>query len=471
MLPFLILWPLVGAAAVFILNENRSRSFVLFGVSLIHLGHVMSLWRYPSAPFLGFLALDPLSLLVLSIVSVLFCVVSFYFIGYLSDEKTGSSRVFVGCLLLFLSSMTLVTLSQHLGLFWVGIEATALFSAPLISFHRSPQSIEATWKYLFICSIGISLALLGTLFLAVSASQVKTLFLSDLLSQASLLSVSWLKLAVIFLLVGYGTKMGLAPMHSWKPDSYAQAPGPVAALLSGGVASCAFLGILRVSQICLKANQTEFLSSILLVLGMLSLALAAIFILGQGDFNRMLAYTSIEHMGILVLGLGLGGVGIYGSMFHLVNNVFAEGMIFLTAGNIYRRYQTRRVSEVSGLLHRYPSTGILLVLGFMATVGIPPFATFHSELMILNAALRSQRYGIAFFYLFFLAIIFIGVAANILKMTQGLPAEEMKKNSGHERLTWILGPLFLGLMVFWFGIWMPDFLDQALQKAATALGG
>ena len=201
--------------------------------------------------------------------------------------------------------MTLVTLSHHLGLMWVAMEATTLASAPLLYFNHNARSLEATWKYLLIGSVGIALALFGSFFLAyamLKAGRESTLLFDQLVKDAPYLSPPWLHAAFVLLFVGYGTKMGLAPMHTWKPDAYGEAPGIVGALLAGGVTSCAFLAILRVYQICRAGADAEFAREIMVFMGLFSMAVAAVFMARQRDFKRMLAYSSVEHMGILVLG-------------------------------------------------------------------------------------------------------------------------------------------------------------------------
>ena len=472
MLLVLILLPLFVAALIPFTPNNRSRVACLITVALFHLGWVISFWKFaPEVQAQGFLSLDVLGLLVLSIVSVLFAMVSLYLIGYLKPEGEGSNRMFISCLLIFLSAMTLVTVSRHMGLLWIALEATTLFAATLINFHRSQRGIEATWKCLLICSVGIALALLGTFFLAVAGNNIQTLLLEDLFQHASLLSASWLKLSVVFLLVGYGTKMGLAPMHSWKPDAYGEAPGPVGALMSGALTSCAFLAILRVGQLCYQAHQMPFFQSILLLLGLVSLFIAAIFILGQTDFNRMLGYSSIEHMGILVLGIGLGGMGFYGSIFHMLNNAFAKGLIFLVAGSLYRRYKTKNVKDIQGVLFSSPVLGVFLLIGLLAVTGFPPFGTFTSELMILNAAVVGKHYVVAFFYVLFLAIIFIGMSRIILNMAQGRPREESTTSVAKEEISMVIPLIVLGGIIFSLGVYMPSFLEEALQRASVLLGG
>src|SRR3989338_4142944 len=350
MLFILILLPLLSGVFAFLLSKNQQRKMVLLGTSFIHLIGVLSLWKsLPVAQLNGFLGMDVLGRLILTIISILFTTVSFYLWGYLKDEDNHSNRIFMAGLLIFLSAMTLVTMSRHMGLLWIAIEATTLFSAPLINFYRTPQSVEATWKYLLICSVGIALALLGTLFLAAAASKGETVFLDVLLNNASSLAIPWLKLSVIFLFVGYGTKMGLSPFHTWLPDAHSEAPAVVSALLSGALLNCAFLGILRVSGFCAAAGLAGFTGGILTLFGLLSLVTAALFMVGQRDYKRMLAYSSIEHMGIMALGAGLGGGAVFGALLAALSHSLTKAGLFFTSGLVLAAEKTKRISEVKGL--------------------------------------------------------------------------------------------------------------------------
>ena len=475
MLIFLLFCPLLIGASVFILDDQQARNRMLMFTALVHSGCVLSFWKFrPEMSLNGFLALDALGLLVLSVVSVLFLMVSFYLMGYFKNASDLAHKTFIGFLLFFLSFMTLVTLARHFGLLLIGIEATTLSSVPLINFVKTKQSIEATWKFLMICLIGIALALLGTYFLAVAGfTNVQSLFMDKLFVHAKELNVPWLKMSVIFLLIGCGTKMGLAPMHTWLPDAHSQAPSPVSALLSGCLLNCAFLSILRVGQVCHAAGQTPYFSSMLILLGVISMGVAYVFILGQEDYKRMFAYSSVEHMGILAIGIGIGGFGIYGALLHVINNAFTKGAAFLVTGNLYKQYHSKKVSEIRGVLRRYPITGIFLLAAFLAVSGVPPFGTFLSEFIILYAAVLGHHYIVAFLYCLFLALIFIGIADIILKMTnsgeslikepQGVAVEDKETPS------MIVPILILLVIVLILGLYIPPALNKVLHEAAGLL--
>lgn len=270
--------------------------------------------------------------------------------------------------------MTLVAMSHHLGLMWVAMEATTLVTAPLLYFNHNARSLEATWKYLLIGSVGIALALLGSLFLAYASLKSgleSTLLFDQLVKDAPQLSPPWLHAAFVLLFIGYGTKMGLAPMHTWKPDAYGEAPGIVGTLLAGGVTSCAFLAILRVYQICRAGADAEFARELMVAMGLVSMAIAAVFMVRQRDFKRMLAYSSVEHMGILVLGIGIGGLAVYGALLHLINNGLTKGVLFLSAGNIHRAYGSKLTDHVRGAIVRVPLSASLFLAGFLAVTGSP----------------------------------------------------------------------------------------------------
>jgi hydrogenase-4 component F len=488
MIQMLVLVPAIAGVLAFVIRADSLRRALLLITACIHTALTIICWvKYPAPILNGWLKLDALGLLFLSITSVLFLMAALYAIAYLGKEDKGKrpdfdesflfvnapEGVFIGCLLWFLATMTLVTVVQHFGLLWAAVEATTLSSAPLIYFHRHHRSLEATWKYLLICSVGIALALLGNIFLAVAASDPGahhvSLILTDLIQAAPRFHRIWLETAFIFFLVGYGTKMGLAPLHGGLIDADSESPSLVAALLSGALVNCAFLGILRAVQVCAATGEAAFVNELLLVFGLLSMGFAAIFIINQTDYKRMLAYSSVEHMGILALGIGLGGAGIFGSLFHAVNHSLTKAMLFLTAGNILTVYRTKDTRQVQGVLGRLPVSGFLWLAGFLAITGSPPFGTFLSEFTILKAALDQGRPGIAIAYLILLALILVGMAKIVLKMAHG-PAPDHEKVAKETTFS-VVPPAILCLMVIILGLYLPPFLNHVLHGAAHILGG
>ncbi|MCI0549067.1 MAG: NADH dehydrogenase FAD-containing subunit, partial [Candidatus Rokubacteria bacterium] len=378
--------------------------------------------------------------------------------------------VFVGCLLLFLSTMSLVTLSRHLGLLWVAVEATTLASAPLIYFHRHHRSLEATWRYLLVCSVGIGFALLGNLALVGAAAGVGTsvLGLDELLEVAPRLHRGWLEAAFLLFLVGYGTKMGLAPMHTWLPDAHSEAPSPVSALLSGALLNCAFLGILRAHQVLAAAGAADLASGPLRAFGLLSIAVGALLIVRQPDYKRMLAYSSVEHMGIVAFGVGAGGVAVFGAMLHAVSHSLTKAALFLVAGNLLAHYASKRAPDVRGALHARPGSGALWIAGLLAITGVPPFAVFLSEFTILRGALDTHPAD-AVVYLTLLAVAFAAMLAVGLPMALGQSPSGRSRRSEPASALW--PPAVLGLLVLGLGLHLPAPLRSLLDEAARLVGG
>jgi hydrogenase-4 component F len=441
---------------------------------------------YQSGAWIG---LDSQGLLFLAITSVLFLAVAVYTAGYLgrdSGRKVLDSvegflfsnepeAVFIACLLLFLASMSMVCISRDMGLLWVAVEATTLVSAPLISFHRHHRSLEATWKYLLICSVGIAIALLGNYFLAFAGHGKTHLNIDNLVAGAGLLDQTWLKAAFLMLLVGYGTKMGMVPMHTWLPDAHSEAPSMVSALLSGALLNCAFLGILRGHTVLTAAGLGVFSGELLVFFGMLSMAVAAAFMIRQTDYKRMLAYSSIEHMGILALGVGLGGLAGTGAMLHAVNHSLTKGMLFLVSGHMLFTYGSKKTYDVHHVIKTAPLTGILWLLGFLAITGAPPFGTFLSEVTILKGMLESGRWGVAAVYLVVLGVIFIAMARVVIPMAFGIPKKDQPVEafpvSKREPL-WFAGPaMVMAVIILILGLYIPESVWKFLGQAAAMTGG
>jgi hydrogenase-4 component F len=473
MLAALIFLPLIGAAVTWLIPYDRLRPKVLSLFAFAHLGITIQLLTItpPESPG-QWIHLDPLGKVVLLSTSILFLMCAIYSIGYLYYRQERSNRVLCVGLLVCLSAASLVTISHHLGLMWVALETTTIAMAPLIYFNRNARSIEATWKYLLICSVGVALALIGLYFLAYATVVAKvepSLLLDDLIRDAGKLSSGWVHAAFVFLLVGFGTKMGLAPLHTWKPDAYGEAPGLVGAMLSGGLVNLAFLALVRVYQLCLATREIAFFQNALLVMGLISMLFAAVFMARQADFKRMLAYSSVEHVGIMAVALGLGGKAIFGAVFHILANGLTKGVLFLSSGNIHRSYNSKSTVHVRGALRRLPWSGGLFLAGFIAITGSPPFAPFISEFTIVSSAFIQGRVVVGALFLLSLTIIFIGMALTVLPMVMGeVPADS--ETTSYKDNVWTVGPpLLLLLMVFLLGVWIPAPFMTLLRDAAALL--
>ncbi len=481
-LVLLIIVPFILACLAYVLPHGkftrRIRPMLLPLAGAVNLILTLGLIRQPKVVAIpNWIELDPLGRVVILVLSILFFGCFLYVPYYLWMRSDQRNRVFCTCMLFMLSMVSLSACAAHLGLMWVALEATTLCTAPLLYFNQSPRALEAAWKYMLICSLGIALALLGTFFLAYSSlhasspghSLTATLFWNELRASAPLLSKPWLHAAFVTLLVGYGTKLGLAPMHTWKPDAYGEAPGVVGALLSGGVTSCAFLAIARCVSLMHLAGEFEFARSMLIGLGLFSMLIAAIFMIGQQDFKRMLAYSSVEHMGLLVIGLGLGGLGSFAALFHLMSNAFTKGIVFIAAGNIHFAYGSKSTEEVKGALTRIPISAALLLVGFIAITGAPPFAPFMSEFTLIRAAFSTNHYIVAGLVLTFLLVIFFGMGTTVLAVVQGAPPDKFGNERLKEGFFGVLPMFFFLALIIILGVYMPPFVKDMLSGAVEFL--
>jgi len=478
----LVLIPLLSMPVAFVL-PIRQRRILPLATAVINLVLIIQAPKAISGSNTSWLVIDATGYLFMILTALLFLAASVSLLPYLKTHaapgQSGSflptrlrpsrETVFIANLLFFLASMNMVCVSNNFGLLWIAIEMTTLSSAPLVYFHKSASSLEATWKYLLTCSIGIALALLGNFFLAssmpYSANHELSLFFSDVLSQAGSLNHSWLAAAMICFVVGYGTKMGLAPMHSWLPDAHSESPALVSALMSGALLNCAWLGILRGYAVCVAAGQQSFVAHLFIGFGLFSMLFAAAFIVGQRDYKRLLAYSSVENMGIIALATGLGGG--YVAMLHTVYHSLTKGMLFLTSGRILEHTGTKKTASVRGLIISSPLTGLLWLLGIIAITGAPPFGPFFSEFMIFNLGLQAGHYWITAAYAVLLTTIFAGFFAVGLPMVQGEP---LSKSLKPVSLISALPPLILLISVAILGVWLPAPIKQSIEAAARQVG-
>ncbi|MDA3895567.1 MAG: proton-conducting transporter membrane subunit [Desulfobacteraceae bacterium] len=473
MVEIVFLVPFITGLAAFFLPRTAGR-LVLGFTGAVHLLLSIMLWvNRPDALFGQYFAVTPEGLLSLIVISLLFFLISIYVTEYLREADISSENIFIGSMLLFLSTMTMVTLSDHIMVMWIAIEATTLASAPLIYTHRTAKSLEATWKYVLICSVGIAMALLGSILLtlAMDAGNVDVpVSFSALTGVAKQLDPIWLKTGFVFILVGYGTKMGLAPMHTWLPDAHSEAPSPASALLSGVLLNCAYLGIFKTNKIMYAAGLGDFSGTILMVFGLMSILAAATFILKQTEYKRMLAYSSIENMGIIAFGTGIGGIGAYGAILCLLHHSLIKSSLFLTSGNILFGFKSRFIDQTGNLVKLMPKTFVAFFAGFAGISGFPPFGIFIGELLIIVGAFRAGHYTMAAIFILSLCFIFAGFANQVMKISFGdAPADTRIAITEKAGLIWPQYILLLTSLVLCF--WMPDTLYQTIIDAVAAIGG
>jgi hydrogenase-4 component F len=417
--------PLLLALLALIWPSDRTRPRLLPLAGILHSALTLWLLFQPPAPspqsWLGF---DPLTRAVVPAISLPFLICSFYGVAYLRLRQERPNRIFVASLLALLGLITLSLQSQHLGLLWVAMEGATLVTVPLLHFNGTARAFEATWKYLLVGGTGVALSLLGSFFLGYSAAGTASggdLTFAALVENAHGLVKPWVLAAWVVLLTGYGTKMGLAPMHTWKPDAYGEAPGLIGAILAGGLTTVAFVALLRVRQIVDAAGFAHATTVTWMALGLFSMFVAGMFLLGTPDFKRMLAYSSVEHMGILSFGAALGPAGVAAALFHVWNNNLAKGALFLSAGNLRRTVTARTAPEVSGLLLLAPVSSRLLIIGMFAVTACPPFGPFFSELAIIRSAFEGGHALATALFLTFLLLAFLGMSRLVFAITDGRP--------------------------------------------------
>lgn len=480
----LIAIPVLAACAAFVWPAERTRPWFLPVAGGLHA--VLSVWLLVDPPGLvpdAWFGFDPLARAVLPMISLLFFICSIYAVAYLQVRQERRNRLFVVALLILLGFLSLALQAQHLGLLWVAAEAATLMTVPLIHFNGTGRAFEASWKYLLVGGTGIALSLLGSFCLGYASLNAGgngdltfhalAVQFVNLPGDAAKYSHPWLIAAWVLLLAGYGTKMGLAPMHTWKPDVYGEAPGLVGALLAGGTTTMAFVAVLRVKQVVDAAGGggSEMTQRTLLAIGLFSMVVAALFLLGTPDFKRMLAYSSVEHMGILAVGAALGGLGIWAALFHVWTNGFTKGALFLSAGNIRRAAGGRNANEVSGMAWCAPLSARMFVAGLFAVTACPPFGPFFSELLVVRTAFTTGRTFTAVMFLGCLLFAFFGLTRLVFAIVDGRPraAARATANRIRESAWVILPPLaFLGFSI-WIGLATPPMLSSAWSAAVKIL--
>lgn len=376
---------------------------------------------------------DALSAWIDLIIGMVGATGTLFAVGYLGEEWDRTHvtlrryRLFFCQFDLYLAAMLIAVNVENVAIMWIAIEGSTLSAALLIGFERSQAALEAGWKFVILSSVGIALALFGTILVYYSSEHVlgvtsEALRWSQLYRVAEGLDQTAIKLAFVFVLIGYGTKAGLAPMHTWLPDAHAEAPTPVSAMLSANMLTLAVYAILRFKAVADRAVGPEFTGKLLVGLGMLSVAVAAIFFLVQRDYKRLFAYSSIEHIGIALLGFGVGGAGVFGGAWHLLNHALAKSTAFYGAGLVLLRHEHKLLERVSGLLTGMPLAGTAILLAGVALAGMPPFGLFTSEVLITVGAYAVTP-EVAYGLLALLALAFATLLYQVFRMALGKPVE------------------------------------------------
>lgn len=485
MIPYLLLIPLIFSIIIWF-SKSRSYDAIsrtnILSASLILTLSIMlaasTLQNGPQTYLNNLLYIDALNAFIILIIGIINFATSLFAVGYMKkeheDKLFGPNRVrkFYFQINVFIFTMLLASAVNNLGILWVAIEATTLATAFLISFYNRQTTIEAAWKYVIICSTGITLALFGTILFYYSSvnflgESVSALNWTELMRISENLNPGILRIAFIFIMVGYGTKAGLAPMHTWLSDAHSKSPTPVSALLSGVLLSVAMYGVLRF-KIIVDANiGPAFTSNLFVIFGLLSVATAAIFMLVQKNYKRVLAYSSIEHMGIIALGFGFGGaLGVFGALFHILNHAMAKAMMFFNAGNILEKFHSAKIANVQGVVKVLPITGAMAVMGSLAIAGSPPFNVFLSEFMILARGIETNFWA-AIAFLLLLVLVFAGFIANMNKILFGKPPENIEVGEENKLGVMTIVAMMIALIVL--GFYVPGPLAHLISAAADVV--
>ena len=428
------------------------------------------------------LHVDALAAVFLSIIGVVGFLVGLYSLGYIrNDVQTGEMKesqfsLYYGLFELFLFTMLLVVTANNIIMMWVAVEATTLGSAFLVGIYGRRSSLEAAWKYVMICTVGVAFGLYGTILVYSDAVNFlnqpgAAILWTEIVKNAQALDPTLLKMAFVFVLIGFGTKAGIFPMHAWLPDAHSEAPSPVSALLSGVLLNCALFVVIRFSIILDYGVGPELPRTIFLIFGMLSVVSASLFMFPQRDIKRLLAYSSVENIGLILLGFGIGGpVGILAALLQAINHGVVKALMFCTTGNILMKYHTRDLGKIKGMLQAIPMTSVMLMLGVLALVGTPPLNIFLSKFGIIVAGFASDHIWLMIILLLALAIIF----ASFLRMLSSSVFGEVPEGVARgEAKAWGFAPLaVLGLLILVLGIYLPPQLQSLLNQATNiALAG
>jgi hydrogenase-4 component F len=430
----------------------------------------------------GFLYVDDLAVVFILIVGLLAFATAIYSVHWferaVSAGEIPAQHLWIYFLLLdgFLFTMLLTVASDNLGVLWIAMEGTTIASALLVGFHGRRDSLEAAWKYIVVTTVGIALGLFGTvLFYAAAAHAVgpsEDLFRwTRLASVAAKLDPTIVKVAFIFVFIGYGTKAGLAPMHAWLPDAHSEAPSPVSALLSGALIKCAIFALLRFHAIAAKACGPEFGDRLFLAFGLVSIVIATPFILLQRDAKRLLGYHSVEHVGIIAAGIGFGGAaGIYAALLHTINHAVTKALVFFAVGDVVSCAGSREMHRIRGLIDLAPFAATILLLGAFSLAGTPPFSIFVSELLVLRAAIEGGQLLAAGVFLASVAVIFGGLVHHVGAMAFGKPGRRLAERAAVGESRWSAAAmLILAVPMIVFGLSIPSGLDGLLARAAGAV--
>lgn len=472
--------PLVAAIVLAFVGDRRLAPEVNIAGSAATFvaGTLLALEVYSGGPMLAgrkFFFVDAFSVYLAVLTSFVSMTTAIFSRRYMRREREHGRvghwgmRFYHAMFQLFIFAMLLCLLTNNVGVLWIAMELATLSTVLLVSLYRTPTAIEAAWKYFILCGVGIAQALFGTVLLYFAAEKVlgeggEALLWTNLIQLSDKLEPTILSLAFVFLMVGYGTKVGLVPLHNWLPDAHSEGPTPISAVLSGLLLNIALYALVRCKALVDGSTQSHHAGDIMMGFGILSILVAAFSLLRQKDIKRMFSYSSIEHMGIATFAFGLGGpIATYGALLHMLVHSLAKSSIFFTVGHASQMHWTQEMDKIRGLIKGNPLVGWGLMLGAMAIVGMPPFGVFTSEFLILTATIKDAPLMTPFLLLG-LAVAFAAIFRKVQHMVSGeVPLYQKPMKVAHM-------PVLLHMaLVLAIGLYMPDFLNQWFHKAVEIL--
>ena len=477
----LFLIPLVGAGvlAFFGARPLAPRLNALFSFGTLAMAVLLALRVIDSGAFLAFnqqLFIDPLNVFLVTLTAFVGFTTALFSGPYMEVERSRGKmtpprmRLYHAMYQLFTLTMLVALTTNNMGLLWVAMEAATLTTVLLVSVYRTTASLEAAWKYFILCGVGIAQALFGTILLYLAADRVLgegagALLWTNLSAVKGQLEPTIIALAFVFLLVGYGTKVGLVPLHSWLPDAHAEGPTPISAVLSGLLLNVALYALLRCKVLAAAALHSRLPGNMMIGFGLLSVLTAAFFLSRQKDVKRMFAYSSIEHMGLMTFAFGLGGpVANFAGLLHMTVHSLIKSSIFFAVGHAAQKAGTQAIDGIRGLLTISPAVGWGLMLGSLAILGMPPFGVFASEFLILTTAMHELPWATPVLLLA-LGVAFAGVFQRVQPMVFG--ETTMERLQHQPALFPVFAHLGLGLML---GFYIPPYLTVWYRQAAAMIG-
>ena len=472
--------PVIAIIAILATRSSRLAESINLIASIVSFAAALVLPVAVGSGFYTYLAtyvgIDALGAWVVLCAAIVYLLASIYAVGYMRmlEHAQGRLPTFYALFAGFALTVLAGPMMNNAGLYWIAIELTTLVSTFLVAFEHEAESIEAAWKYIIVVSAGISLALLGTVLFYWAGSFVLgptyDMTWSALRAAAPHMNRSLVILAFLLVLIGYGTKVGLAPMHTWLPDAHSEGPTPVSAMLSGALLNTAMIGIIRYLSVADAAQIGNLPRLALIALGVFSLLVASLFIVRQQGIKRLMAYSSVEHMGVIALGIGFGGMlGIAGALYHMINHSLNKSLMFFGAGSMMRSYETKDINAIRLVSRHFPVVGALWLAGAVSITGAPPFGLFASELTILRAGLQSGMAWASFIMAVLLIVIFIGFLNHYRIMYFELP--ENGSTVSARVSTWCVLPMWFAILpLLAFGLWWPDVIWNYFSGIAHALG-